>query len=320
MVRNSRYFKLMNEIYLQNAIRKLNLLALAFILAYSLGSISSTFFQILTIFLIFTFFYSSVYFYNDLADYEFDKKREYIPKQKLLARGLFKKEEYAAGFIFSFVFGFSALLILNPGIAIMSAILVFANMIRTKFISSLSARAFSLVFIEFLNLQIFWFAITGIIFNVYTFPIFLSYCIIYSFAYYFYRKNKKISLLEVLKFAPLGFTFIYFSIPVLLDSGLAIWFMIAGLAYGICILTGINKDINTLLSINIIGIIFSTSILISYPILKDKVSISISPKNLPENISYIFYEQPKKILKMVEEKYLPTYETILSNLTSIPPF
>ena len=96
--------------------------------------------------------------------------------------------------------------------------------------------------------------------------------------------------------------------------------MIAGLAYGICILTGINKDINTLLSINIIGIIFSTSILISYPILKDKVSISVSPKNLPENISYIFYEQPKKILKMVEEKYLTTYETIFSNLTSIPPF
>lgn len=308
----------MNEIYLQNAIKKLNLLALAFILAYSLGSILSTFFQILAIFLAFILFYSSVYFYNDLADYEFDKKREYIPKQKLLARGLFKKEEYAASFVFSFVFGFLALLILNPSIAITSTILVFANMIRTKFMSSLSARAFSLVFIEFLNLQIFWFAITGIIFNVYTFPIFLSYCIIYSFAYYFYRKNKKISLLEVLKFVPLGFAFVYFSIPVLLDTGLAIWFGISGLAYGICILTGINRDINTLLSFSMVGLILSTLILIFYPILKDKVSITVSPKNLPENISYIFYEQPKKILKMVEEKmFTKTYETILSNLARI---
>ncbi len=314
----SRYFKLINEIYIQSAIKKLNLLALAFIVAYSLGLISSTFLQIAITFLAFILFYSSVYFYNDLVDYEFDKKRKHVPKQKLLARGLFKKEEYTIGFIFSFIFGFSALLILNPIIAIMSSILVFANIVRTKFISSLFARAVSLIFIEFLNLVVFWFAITGTLFNAYTFPIFFLYGIIYSFAYYFYRKNKKISLLEVLKFAPLGFTFVYFSIPLLLDNGLAIWFMISGLTYGICILISINRDINTLLSVSMVGLILSTFILLSYPVLKDRVSIDISPKDLPENISYVFYEQPKRILDAVEKNYSTTYEIILSNLVKIP--
>jgi len=307
MVRNSRYLKLMKEIYLKTFIKRLNMLAFAFLLAYSLNLLLASSLQILALFLAFVFFYSSVYFYNDLIDYEFDRKRKPVPDQKLLVKGFFSKEEYKLLFLFSFSLGFLLLLSLNPLFTFGSLFLVILNLARSH-ISSMNFRIVSIFFVELINLILFWFLLTGEFLNAYVLPLFSLYSLVYVCGVHLHKKNKKVDKKSVKYYAMLTLLFTYFSFPTFLEKEVLVAILLGFFFHILCILIKRNGDINILAKASLAGMLISAVVFFLFPFIftysfqENKEYISFKIDNLPENAVYLIYTQPKNLLDSLNTK------------------
>lgn len=306
MVRNSRYLKLMKEIYLKTFIKRLNMLAFAFLLAYSLNLLSASSLQILALFLAFVFFYSSVYFYNDLIDYEFDRKRKPVPEQKLLVKGFFSKEEYKLLFLFSFSLGFLLLLSLNPLFAFGSLFLVILNLARSH-ISSMNFRIVSIFFVELINLILFWFLLTGEFLNAYVLPLFSLYSLVYICGFHVYKKNKKIDKKSIKFYAAPFIIFAYLSFPIFLEKGIILALLLGFFLYTFCIWVKRECSINILTKVSLIGTLLSAIVFLSYPFIftyawQEKSYLSVKMESLPEDAVYLIYTQPKNLLDSLNTK------------------
>ncbi|RLI89776.1 MAG: hypothetical protein DRO65_03805 [Candidatus Altiarchaeales archaeon] len=320
MVRENRYLKLMKEIYLKTFIKRLNMLAFAFLLAYSLNLLSAPSLQILALFLAFILFYSSVYFYNDLIDYEFDRKRKPVPEQKLLVKGFFSKEEYKLLFLFSLSLGFLLLLSFNPMFAFGSLFLVILNLARSH-VPSLNFRIVSIFFVELINLILFWFLLTGEVLNAYVLPLFSLYSLVYICGFHVYKKNKKIDRKSAKLYAIPFIIFAYLSFPVLLERGIIIALSLGFLLHTLCVWAKREGDINMLTNVSMIGMLLSAMVFLSYPFVlahawQEKGYLSVKMESLPEDAVYLLYTQPKNLLGELNERCKEINETF-RNLGSV---
>ncbi len=297
----NKYFLLLKEIYLEKALAKLNLLAFVYMLASVLSFLNTDFLEILLFFTSFMILYSSVYYYNDLSDYNSDKKMNFNHKSKLLVKGFFTKKEYKNLFIFSTVSGIVLLWIINTFYAFLSFLLVIFNHLRTKYLKTLPKRIFSLFWVQFFNLVIFWFVLTKQLFNVFVCPLFTLYSFAYTLSYYFYKKNMNVSISALLKFLPLFLLFIYFALPILLEKLLIIPLAVGATIY--VLLIGINREkhLNDLMILGLIAITLSTLIFISYPFFEKE--LPRVNESLPQEIRAVIYDTPEFILESLQENY-----------------
>gem|GEM_PF-5491740 len=82
----------------------------------------------------FLFAYSTIYYYNDLLDYDTDKKRSYMPSDKLLYYGDASPYDYVHLLAWVPVVGLSAAFLYSQLLGVVSALAILVNHLRTLLI------------------------------------------------------------------------------------------------------------------------------------------------------------------------------------------
>ncbi len=142
--------------------------------------------------------YSSIYYYNDLLDYESDKKRAFMPADKLLYHGDASVRDYIHLLAWVPVVGIALTFIYSPVLGIFTVSAILINHWRTLIRGNLFARELLLAFVEFLNFEAFWAALYGGPIPGLAIPVFAAYSLAYALAHGAYKLRSK-PLLHVLR-------------------------------------------------------------------------------------------------------------------------
>jgi len=139
---------------------------------------------------IFLVAYSSIYYYNDLLDYETDKKRAFMPPEKLLYHGKASQRDYIHLLAWVSVAGVAAAFMYSPLLGIVTALAILTNHARTV-IRNLALREFLLAVVELLNFEAFWIAMYGSPIPGVALPLFVTYSAAYGFTHAAYKLRSK---------------------------------------------------------------------------------------------------------------------------------
>jgi len=146
---------------------------------------------------IFLFAYSTIYYYNDLLDYENDRKRAYMPPDKLLYHGDASPRDYVHLLSWVPVIGLSAAFLYSPLLGVVSALAILTNHFRT-ILKNLFVREVLLAVVEFLNFEAFWVALYGSLIPGLAVPVFGAYSFAYALTHAIYKLRSK-PLLDILR-------------------------------------------------------------------------------------------------------------------------
>ena len=291
-----RFFLLFRHLFFETLIKKLNMLAFVVMLALALNAYSSSPLESFTGLVLFCIFYSSVYFYNDLYDLERDKTRP-LP-HKLLARGIFSRTEYRNFWVASMLLGFVLCTLFSPVFSFLALFAVLANFLRTKYLSSLPARTVSLFFVEFANLLTFWYAATKTLIYLPSLPPLSLYACVYIFAYALYKKGLSLSGIHAV-FLPFIFLSLYFSLPVFLSSGIALFLLAAFLLHIFTLKIFSPLGFSKVVYLQLLTLFVSSIIFLSYPLFLPEAQNLLALKEYGEKgfVMEYFYEKPSEILE-----------------------
>lgn len=171
---------------------------------------------------LFLFTYSSVYYYNDLIDYKSDKKRAYMPSEKLLRHEKATEKDYVHLLAWVPVAGLLSTYLYSPLLAVVAALAILVNHARTV-VKNLFVREVLLAVVEFLNFEGFWVALYGSLIPGLAVPIFAAYSSAYALSHALYKLRSKPLLWAVRQWwvwvlAGVLFVSAVFSIPLAAES------------------------------------------------------------------------------------------------------
>lgn len=213
--------KFLRWFLLSKATRKLHQLTMVIFVGSILGQPPSPWGIIGS--LLFFSAYLSTYFYNDLIDYEDDKKKGSVYREKALVMGYATPHEYLILLGNLTVAAVFLATLWDPLLGFFTVTAVLLNNLRTH-VKSVVPRQILLILVELFNFEAFWNAFYGGSIPFLFIPLFIAYSSIYALGHGIYRLRKKGSFDKILQTRELRnlllitLAAIIFSLPVLVLS------------------------------------------------------------------------------------------------------
>ena len=198
---------------------------------------------------LFLFAYSSIYYYNDLLDYDTDRKRSYMPPDKLLYHGDAAPRDYVHLLAWVPVLGISSAFLYSPLLGVVTALTILMNHLRT-IVKNLFLRETLLAVVEFLNFEAFWVALYGSLIPGLAIPIFGAYAFAYALSHAVYKLRSK-PLLQAIRtwwlwaLAIAIFVNAAFSLPLVSESTVhAVAILVASVVYVLFVTLAASRYLN----------------------------------------------------------------------------
>lgn len=134
--------------------------------------------------------YSSIYYYNDLLDYESDKKRAFMPPEKLLYHGRASQRDYIHLLAWTPVVGLALCFLISPILGVVVTLAILLNHVRTV-VKNLFLRELLLGVVELLNFEAFWISMYGTLVPGMALPIFVTYSAMYALFHALYKLRSR---------------------------------------------------------------------------------------------------------------------------------
>ncbi len=217
---------------LSKLIRKFHQVAMVIFVGTVLGQIPTPIGIIGTI--LFFLAYLSTYLYNDLIDYEDDKTKKSVYREKALVLGYATPRDFLillgnATVIFTFL-----VTLWDPMLGFFTVISILLNNLRTHVVDT-TKRQILLILVELFNFEAIWQAFFGAPIPAVFIPLFIAYSSIYAFGHGVYRMRKAGTFDNIVKTRELRNLFVIsvlallFSLPALFLSVYHFAFLVIGL-------------------------------------------------------------------------------------------
>ena len=217
---------------LAKLLRKFHQVALTIFVGTILGQIPSPWGIIG--FTLFFLSYLNTYIYNDLMDYEDDRSKGSVYKEKILARGYASKKEFIVLLGNLSILSIFLTTLWDPLLGFFTVSAILLNNLRTH-VKDLLARQVLLMFVELFNFEAFWNAFFGGSIPAIFILLFVAYASLYALGHGIYRMRKKGTLTKIMRTRELrnllilSVVSIIFSLPALFISTYHFAFLVLGL-------------------------------------------------------------------------------------------
>ncbi|NPA86638.1 MAG: UbiA family prenyltransferase [Candidatus Diapherotrites archaeon] len=217
---------------LSKAIRKFQQVAMVIFVGTILGQVPSPWGVVGA--LLFFLVYLNTYFYNDLFDYEEDKKKGAVYKEKALVLGYATPKEFLV--LMGNLLAISVFLatLWDPLLGFFSVMALILNNIRTH-VKDTVLRQILLILVELFNFEAFWNAFYGGAIPTIFIPLFIAYSSLYALGHGVYKLRKKGKLDDIVRsremrnLIVISILAIIFSLPSLFLSPYHFAFLVLGL-------------------------------------------------------------------------------------------